>query len=91
MACGILVPLPGIKPGPQLWMCRVLTHTGPPENSEDLLSIVSIWKFSIQILLKPCLKGFEHNLTSMGSKRNCLCVTRYAFIEQLVSPRGCEK
>ena len=31
-----------------------------------------IWKFSIQVLLKPSLKDFEHNLTSMGSKCNCL-------------------
>ena len=24
-----------------------------------------IWKFSVQFLLKPCLKDFEHNLASM--------------------------
>ena len=28
-----------------------------------------IWKFLIQVLLKPCLKDFEHNLTSMESER----------------------
>ena len=33
-----------------------------------------IWKFSIQVLLKPNLKDFEHNLTSIGSKHNCLVV-----------------
>ena len=27
-----------------------------------------IWKFSVQMLLKPSLKDFEHNLTSMGNK-----------------------
>ena len=26
-----------------------------------------IWKFSIQVLLKPSLKDFEHNFTSMRS------------------------
>ena len=31
-----------------------------------------IWKFLIQVLLKPNLKDFEHNLTSMGSEHNCL-------------------
>ena len=67
------------------------TSVDVPENSEDLLSIVSIWKFSIQVLLKPYLKGFENNLTSMGSKCNCLYVIRCAFIEQLVSTRGYEK
>ena len=30
-----------------------------------------IWKFSIQVLLKPSLKDFEHNLSSMGIERNC--------------------
>ena len=32
MACGILVPQPGIEPGPLQWKRRVLT-TGPPGNS----------------------------------------------------------
>ena len=30
-----------------------------------------IWKFSIQVLLKPSLKDFEYNLTSMGTECNC--------------------
>ena len=30
-----------------------------------------IWKFSIQVLLKPSLKDFEHNFSSMGIERNC--------------------
>ena len=29
------------------------------------------WKFSIQALLKPSLKDFEHKLTSMGSECKC--------------------
>ena len=29
-----------------------------------------IWKFLIQVLLKPSLMNFEHNLTSMGSEYN---------------------
>ena len=33
-----------------------------------------IWKFLIQALPKPCLKDFEHNLTLMGNKCNCLVV-----------------
>ena len=33
-----------------------------------------IWKFSIQVLLKPNLKAFEHTLTSMGSEHNCRVV-----------------
>ena len=26
-----------------------------------------IWKFSVHVLLKPSLRDFEHNLTSMGN------------------------
>ena len=34
-------------------------------------SSLYIWEFSVHILLKPSLKDFEHNLTSMGNERNC--------------------
>ena len=33
-----------------------------------------IWNFLIQVLLKPSMKDFEHNLTSMENERNCLVV-----------------
>ena len=33
--------------------------------------ILNIWKFSVHVLLKPCLENFEHKLTSMGSECNC--------------------
>ena len=33
-----------------------------------------MWKFSIQSLLKPSLKNFEHNLTTTGNEHNCLVV-----------------
>ena len=33
-----------------------------------------IWKFSVHILLKPSLKDFEHNLTSMRNEHDCLIV-----------------
>ena len=33
-----------------------------------------IWKFLIQVLLKPSLKDFENSLTSMGNECNCLVV-----------------
>ena len=35
-------------------------------------SILNIWNFSVHILLKPSLKDFEHNPTSIGSECNCL-------------------
>ena len=37
-------------------------------------SSLDIRKFSIQVLLKPNLKDFEHDLTSMGNEHNCLVV-----------------
>ena len=33
-----------------------------------------IWKFLVHILLKPCLKDFEHYLASMWNERNCMVV-----------------
>ena len=33
-----------------------------------------IWKFLVHVLLKPSLKEFEHNLTSMGNEHSCIIV-----------------
>ena len=33
-----------------------------------------IWKFSVPVLLKPSLKDFEHNLTSMWNEHSCVAV-----------------
>ena len=35
---------------------------------------LNIWKFSVHIMLKPSLKDFKLNLTSMGDECNCLVV-----------------
>ena len=53
-----------------------------PANVSNLISGFSafsnpslyIWKFSIQVLLKPNLQDFEYNFTSMGNECNCLVV-----------------
>ena len=37
-------------------------------------SSLYIWKFLVQILLKPSLKDFEHYLASMRNKCNCMVV-----------------
>ena len=34
----------------------------------------NIWKSSVHVLLKPSLKDFEHNLTSMQNEHNCTVV-----------------
>ena len=59
-----------------------------PMNVGNLISSSSafskpslyIWKFLIQVLLKPSLKDFEHNITSMGD--NCNCPVVWAFIKK---------
>ena len=35
---------------------------------------LNIWKFSVHIMLKPSMRDFKHNLTSMGDECNCLVV-----------------
>ena len=37
-------------------------------------SSMNIWKFSVHILLKPCLENFEHYFTSMWDECNCVVV-----------------
>ena len=39
-------------------------------------SSLYIWKFLVHILLKPCLKDFEHNLTSMWNEHNYMVVLK---------------
>ena len=43
-------------------------------SSTFVKSSLYIWKFLSQILLKPSLKDFEHNLASMWSECNCMVV-----------------
>ena len=42
-----------------------------------------IWKFSVHVLLKPSLKDFEHNLTSMWYEHNCTVVWTFFGITLL--------
>ena len=37
-------------------------------------SSLNIWKFSVHVLLKPCLENFEHYFTSMWDECNCVVV-----------------
>ena len=53
-----------------------------PMNVGNLISVspafskpnLFIWKFLIHVLLKPSLKDFEHNLSSMGNEHNRVVV-----------------
>ena len=40
-------------------------------------SSLYIWKFLVHILLKPSLKDFEHNLTSMQNECNCTVILTF--------------
>ena len=37
-------------------------------------SNLNIWKFTVDILLKPGLENFEHYFSSMGDEYNCAVV-----------------
>ena len=62
-----------------------------PTNVDNLISgssafsksCLCIWKFLVHILLKPRLKNFEHNLTSMWNECNCMVVWRFFGITLL--------
>jgi len=42
-----------------------------------------IWKLSVHILLKPTMKDFEHNLTSMWNEHDCTVVWMFFDIALL--------
>ena len=44
---------------------------------------LNIWKFSVQILLKPVLKDFEHDLAKMWNECNCAVVWMFFGIALL--------
>ena len=46
-------------------------------SSAFSISSLYIWKFSVQILLKPILKDFEHYLASMWNQ--CCCAVVWTF------------
>ena len=52
-SCGILVPQPGIEPGPRQWKCPVIT-TGEPGNSLQFLNRL-FWPLVQQIVIKYIL------------------------------------
>ena len=62
-----------------------------PVNAGNLISCSSaslkprlyIWNFSVHVLLKPRLKNFEHNLTSMRNECNCKVVWTFFSISLL--------
>ena len=62
-----------------------------PRNVGNLVSASSafskprlyIWKFLVDILLKPRLKDFEHNLTSIQDEWNCVVVWAFFSIASL--------
>ena len=46
-------------------------------------SSLSIWKFTVHILLKPGLENFEHYFASMWDECNCVVVWTFFAIESL--------
>ena len=46
-------------------------------------SSLNIWKFSVHVLLKPCLENFEHYFASMWDECNCVIVWTFFGIALL--------
>ena len=52
-------------------------------SSASLKPSLYILKFSVHVLLKPSLKGFEHNLASMWNEYNCIVAGAFLGIALL--------
>ena len=46
-------------------------------------SSLYMWKFSVQVMLKPSLKDFEHNLANMWNEHSCMVVWTFSGIALL--------
>ena len=54
------------------------------DSSAFSISTLYLWKFSVNILLKPSLKDFEHYLVSLWNELNCVIIWTFfgiAFLE----------
>ena len=54
------------------------------DSSAFSISTLYLWKFSVNILLKPNLKDFEHYLVSLWNELNCVIIWTFfgiAFLE----------
>ena len=54
-----------------------------PGSSVFSKSSLTIWKFSVHILLKPSLENFEHYFASMWNECNCVIVWTFFVIALL--------
>ena len=68
--CGILVPPPGIEPGPWQWKLRVLT-TGLPGNSLKLRFNLCIWKYVYDCLSYQLVSSIKADIVSFVL---CICL-----------------
>ena len=46
-------------------------------SSAFFKSSLNIWKFTVYVLLKPCLKNFEHYFATMWDECNCTVVRTF--------------
>ena len=78
VACRILLPLPGIEPGPRQWKHQVLT-TGPPGNS-----LARVFKASPKYVIIPHLSPY-HSVDFFSWKFISLNILRISYYTRRTS------
>ena len=58
-------------------------------SSDFSKSNLNIWKFMVDVLLKPGLENFEHYFTSMLDKSNCVVVRAFFGMCDIINIQNC--
>ena len=78
-ACGILVPQPGIEPGPLQWKWRVRA-TGPPGNSQPLMALKKLPRLSLPCFPSLKVRAYAHLFRGSDNWQMCMVVSTLHWV-----------
>ena len=73
-SCGILVPRPGIEPGPLPWKWQQVSATGPPGNSQPLMTLKKSPRLSLPWFPSLKVSAYAHLFRGSDNWQMCMVV-----------------